>query len=381
MIRIILRALFILILMTDVLSACVPHTIEGEETLTLPAYVKTTSSPEILPSNSKTEASTPTNTLKPLDSSATPSPLSSPTPEQIGEGFELTVTSWDGSRSLVHGIRVGCLDDSNPCFGEPELLAEIQDIEIWEARWSPDGKRLAFEGTYRIGDQPVDDIFVVDSGGKNLMNITNVSEIVSGNEFRTIAEAPRWSPDGLILAYNLCNLSCKVFETNIESGMTKQLLEKLDSSHTHLGGWSPTGDQLVFTIDDVHSNSQVFISDLIGDNLIQVTDTLEDNYSASYSPDGNWLLVNRAASAEGLPYFSSLFIIDPSSYQERKLTYEDLFYIQPVWSSDSQWIVTVGETGPGPGQIYLININGTVIQLELEPGKYSNPGWRSSQNP
>jgi hypothetical protein len=92
----------------------------------------------------------------------------------------ITFISWDGLRSIVHGIRVGCLDEPNPCFGELENLFEVNSIEINENRWSLDGKKLAFEGRHQKGAETLDDIFVIDVDEQILNKITNVTPVVIG---------------------------------------------------------------------------------------------------------------------------------------------------------------------------------------------------------
>jgi len=346
-----------------------------------------TSSVETTPTVRVTITSDATNTLIPATPSAPPSLTPSLTPNVVDEGPLLTFTAWENNSSFVYGMTVGCFEAATPCFGEMKLLFELQNIEIRATYWSPDGEWLAFEGKHESNSEIFRDIFIIDANGQNLINLTNVKDIVSNNEFRTIAQTPRWSPNGQTLAYNLCNLICPVFATNIATGETVKLLEKLSlteeyrNTDTPLGGWSPTGEQIAIFIDDLDSNSQVYTSNLDGSELLQITDTLEENYQVSYSPDGQWLLVNRASSPEDTSYFSSLFLVRPDGSEEIQLTISEVSYYDPIWSLDSQWLAVVGSTEIDTEQIMLINLEGVSLSLELEPGKYSNPGWRPVQKP
>ena len=364
------------LLLVTMVSGCIPSEMEAEATEIATSIVSITAIPS------------PTITVTPATPSAPPSPPAtstltlSLTPNIVEEGPLLTFTIWENNTSFVYACSVGCLDQAVLCVGEMKLLFEIQNINLSDTHWSPDGNKLAFEGEYESDAEKIQDIFIIDYDGQNLINISNVVNNTTNNEFRTFASSPHWSPDGTTIAYNLCHLGCKVNSINLELGVINQLLEKIQSTDIRLGGWSPSGEQMVFTMDDISGNSQVFISELDGANLIQITDTLEDNYSASFSPNGDWVLVNRAFSAEGLPFFSSLYIISMDGTGERRLTDDEKFYLATSsWHPDSRWIPVIGETGPQTGQIYLINIDGKVFPLNLEPGKYFNPSFAPSQKP
>jgi Tol biopolymer transport system component len=133
-------------------------------------------------------------------------------------------------------------------------------------------------------------------------------------------------------------------------------------------------------MDDGNGVSQVFTSDLNGANITQVTDTLEENYSALLSPDENWLLVDRESSPDEL-FPSDLFIIKLDGSQEIRITYDDYFYYECSWSPKNYWIVVGSISDSGTKQIILINIEGEMIQMDLEPGKYSYPTWRPAVSP
>lgn len=373
-----------MVLFMSLLAGCVPSSAHVAETGTVPVAVTAPSFPETTPTIEHTQPPTPTHTLVPITPTTPPS--ATLTPKPMGEVHLLTFTAWENNTSYVYALSVGCLEEEMPCFGELKLLFEVQGIEILQAEWSPDGKHLAFLGIHKRNAEAIWDIFVIDADGQNRTNLTNISEMISDREFRAVATNPLWSPDSQTLAYSLCNVICEGFATHIATGKTTKLLEKLNYADdfpfasVYLTGWSPTGERLAILIDDLDGNGQVCSSNLDGTDLLQITNTVEQNYSASYSPDGQWLLINRASSYSSIRY-STLFLVRLDGSKEVQLTNSEIAYYNPVWSLDSQWIAVDGQIGMGADQIMLINLAGDTFYLDLEPGKYSNPAWQPAPTP
>lgn len=202
-------------------------------------------------------------------------------------------------------------------------------------RWSPDGKKIAFT----IGGQ----IWTMDADGDDKKQITKISTGASG---------PVWSPDGKWIAfssevYPKCNgndeCNAKEDEKNENSKVKAVVAERLlyrhwvewrDKKRSHVfmvdskGGtakdltpgdfdsppyaastgvdyaFSPDSKEIAFLknldkIEAISTNSDIFISNLNGDNPKNITVT-NKGYDASpqYTPDGKYILY-RSQATEG----------------------------------------------------------------------------------
>ncbi len=87
-------------------------------------------------------------------------------------------TSWsqDGRIAFVHDDRIYAVKDSG---GEPEELVDTRQTlspgSLWGAVWSPDGSRLAFKGTPLGAEEQDKRIWVADSNGQHMIQITKGS--------------------------------------------------------------------------------------------------------------------------------------------------------------------------------------------------------------
>ena len=110
--------------------------------------------------------------------------------------------------------------------------------------WSPDGSQIAFASTRNADENPRLNIFVMDTNGSNVRQVTRMR----------FASRPKWSPDGKRILFEAVTDSgrevymidadgrnlWKVSFPNIEAGMFPR-------------GWSPDGKQILYTEAIGHS--------------------------------------------------------------------------------------------------------------------------------
>ena len=147
------------------------------------------------------------------------------------------------------------------------------------------------------------DIYIIDTNGENLQNLTNTPNISESN--------PTWSPDGRYLAYNAYH----------------------------------------------QRNADIYVLDLETQTRRRLTDHLSEDRSPAWSPDGKWIafISNRGTSYE-------IYRISPNGGNARRLTRlrnRDSF--GPTWSPDSQRIAFYSADGR-EAHIYVMSADGKQLR-------------------
>ena len=142
---------------------------------------------------------------------------------------------------------------------------------------------------------------------------------------KSIAMLPRWSPDGKRLAYNSYKQGgAELYLKDIATGVTKRVSRR---SGLNIGaGWAPDGNKIALTLSD-KGNSDIYVISLEGRILKRLTDHWSIDVSPSYSPDGKRLafVSNRSGSPQ-------VYILTIESGKVERLTFEGKYNTSPSWS-------------------------------------------------
>ncbi len=158
------------------------------------------------------------------------------------------------------------------------------------ARWSPDGKKIAFISD-RTGE---DQVYLIDQDG-----LGEPEQITS--EFEGMLYAPEWSPCGKRIA--LSDKNGKLYVITLED---KSVVEVADEKRGMLMdyAWSPKGGYLAFSLRDASEFSSLYIWSLADEKLHRITGPYADESSPSWDPEGKYLFF--LASREFAPQISSV---------------------------------------------------------------------------
>ena len=138
--------------------------------------------------------------------------------------------------------------------------------------WSPNGDRIAFG---RSGD-----LWVMDADGSDQQQLTSGPNLDLG---------PRWSPvEDRIAFFSDRNGGSAVYTVRSDGTQIAQMTP--DALNAGAPGWSPDGNQLSFSDNfcaTCAAESDLFVMDVDGSNLRQLTDTDPANEGGGgWSPDG-----------------------------------------------------------------------------------------------
>ena len=223
-----------------------------------------------------------------------------------------------------------------PC---PEGVPDGEICEIHSPAWSPDGSRLAVGWAHGNLKQvrgeewiEVGSIAVMDTDGSNARQVTQLRRPTSSEDGE-----PVWSPDGRQIAFQRENSTAKpvgrraIFVMNADgSGLRRLTPWRLDAGDHP--DWSPDGKRILFrsaTFSFTKSNFWTVRRD--GTDLKQLTrfPATTEVLSASYSPDGRWIVLSTTGRA-GLP---DLFVIRPNGTGLRQITRTAAWDSAPDWGA------------------------------------------------
>jgi TolB protein len=202
---------------------------------------------------------------------------------------------------------------------------------------------------------------------------------------------PDWSPDGKKMVYNSISNGAwiKVMDPD---GSNKKFLTQGAAPD-----WSSNGKQIAFTREDQDQVPQLWVIDVDGNNLKQITTNSTFKIAPSWSPDGKNLVFvtpqNPTSPSHPKP---ELGIIGADGNHQRILTTEDRINIKinapgdtticetafdanaPAWSPVENKIAFWSGIENNYGQIWVINSDGTGSKQLTEDCSHRNsddPSW------
>jgi TolB protein len=217
------------------------------------------------------------------------------------------------------------------------------------AVWSPDGRKIAFDGPSRV--------LFVNADGSGLRDVTR--------ELR-LGQLPVWSPDGRRIALFKCRggQRCDIYVMKADGSGLRRLTRNRGSGFPL---WSPNGKKIAFLRGYPHG---VWVMNADGSGQRRVARV--SGLPGDWSPDGQRLAV---ASLPVGPHVSEIYVVNADGSGQRQLTHNTAHEHTPRWSPDGQKIVFV-RARPGTGKvndIYVMNADGSGQRKLTERGY--DPRW------
>jgi tricorn protease len=142
------------------------------------------------------------------------------------------------------------------------------------ARWSPDGKRVAFLSD-RSGE---DEVWLVDQAGGKPEQVTT-----GGQAMRY---APEWSAEGTHLAFS--DKDGKLYVVTLADRKTVQIADDPRGTIRDYT-WSPKGAYLAFSMNDPSGTRSLHVWSAGDTQAHRLTDDVFNEYAPSWDPEGEYL--------------------------------------------------------------------------------------------
>jgi dipeptidyl aminopeptidase/acylaminoacyl peptidase len=228
-----------------------------------------------------------------------------------------------------------------PRTGGDPIPLTAEDVSSSHARWSPDGKFIAFLSARAEGKTQV---WLLNRLGGEAQRLTDTPQDV--DDFA-------WSPDGRYLVLVLRDASPEELEAAKEA---KDKAGEADTRERKKAAKPWVIDRLQFKLDEVgyldRRRTHLYIFDLAAKRMTQVTSGDYDDAEPAWSPDGKLLAFasNRSQPDPDLSYDSNIWVVaaDNSDKGARltQVTTNPGADTAPAWSPDGKWLTYVTQLDP-----------------------------------
>jgi dipeptidyl aminopeptidase/acylaminoacyl peptidase len=289
-------------------------------------------------------------------------------PQLSPDGTKLVFTVQHADRIGVPYTRIFTADVA---AGSANPWGSAEGVEGSAPRWSPDGKRVAYQGSVPDGKSG---IVVANADGTQPQLLAEVKG--TNHPLPQVGTRFAWSPDGTKIAFVSAtpgpepdmeadpivitrylyrpasghpsrfndNRRLHLFVADVATKQVQQLTD--GTNYEHSIDWSPDGKQLVFLSNhepdpDFFFNYDLFTIDVGSKAVKRLTETKNNEYGPTWSPDGKTLaysgLKRLITSSETNMEDTHVWTLDVATGERRDLGAAiDNRQGRPQWSPDGQ---------------------------------------------
>lgn len=224
-------------------------------------------------------------------------------------------------------------------------------------RWSSDATKI-FYTTYRRGNP---DVYYID------LKEGKIKPLIKGSGLNLIGGV---SPDDKRIVLTMSRGSNpNIYLKELDSGLLSRLTDGygVDGSPS----FSPDGKFITF-VSNRAGNPQIYVMNLETKETRRLT-RLNWTDTPQWSPSGEWIVfAGRASSSHPI----DIFLIDITGGQLRQLTADSGSNEDPSWSPDGRFISFTTTRGGGKRQIYVMDADGSAPHLVANiRGDSFTPSW------
>jgi Tol biopolymer transport system component len=165
----------------------------------------------------------------------------------------------------------------------------------------------------------------------------------------------------------------EIFLTNLKGENLKQLTR--NSRDDYEATWSPDGKSILFTSNRENGNSEIYLMNADGNAQINLTNSRGYDGQASWSPDGKLIAFTSDRDGALAVY---IMVLDSGNIQKLKTNNSSVSSnVNPVWSPDGQWLVYRKQNEQAKGDLWLVNLKNMQHTQLTSHEKYDDslPDW------
>ncbi len=186
---------------------------------------------------------------------------------------------------------------------------------------------------------------------------------------------PAWAPDGRHIAFTSLRNSNRpgLFVLDLDDLSVTSLSQKyaFDSQPA----WSHDGKQIIFS-STRNGRQDIWVMDADGQNQKQFTFSAFQSFNPSWSSDGESVIVTQNLDTASIPR-AVIVPFDFSNYVEYQIGKEKRPMRDAVMSPDGFWIAFEGWEAGSKHNIYIISTTGiNIIQVTNDPVMAFDPVWK-----
>jgi dipeptidyl aminopeptidase/acylaminoacyl peptidase len=218
------------------------------------------------------------------------------------------------------------------------------------ARWSPDGKWLAFQG--RVGDKH--GLLLARPDGSDVATLVEKMD-GTNSPLPGAGQDVTWSPDGKQIAFITSTPDERAAEASGDPMVITRYLYKPDAGE----GMTRFND---------NQRLHIFSVDVATKQVRQLTQGIYDEHSIDWSPDGKEILFVSNHEPNQDEFFNyDVFALNVADTSIRRLTATEYNEYEPLWSPDGKHIVYRGtkrgltdrETTMEDTHVWMMNADGS----------------------
>lgn len=287
------------------------------------------------------------------------------------EGFPNVAEFLIGDDSLGPNDPLYDLWAVDPIGGIARNLTNTPGVDSRGA-WSPDGTRIAFVSN-RGGSHDLDyEVYVMNADGSAVKKLTKIDS--------SYASTPEWSPDGRRIAFVM---GSQLWVMRADGKGERMIFREPSGRRIWLNDWSPDGRALLFGAEDADSDGDIWMIGPNGSGARRLIASKDDEWGASFSPDGKKIAFSRATFCETVTTWClyDLFVADRDGGNATNITNTPhISEESPTWSPDGSSIAYTGDVGTARFEmdVWVIGAEGGVRRpLTLQPRTWDLlPDWQ-----
>jgi len=195
----------------------------------------------------------------------------------------------------------------------------------YSASWSPDGSRILFVSTRNNNPQ----LYVMKADGSLQLRVTR-------DRYDDLS--PAWSPDGKkILFHSSRNGNPDIYTldaaclSNLDTCNAAQISLTTDKGNDYNAVWSPDGSKIVF-VSERDGNPEIYIMKSDGSGQARLTQSPYADSSPRFSPDGSLIIFSSKRKTIDNPSgLSQIFVMELTGNNVRQVTKIDGANLDPVF--------------------------------------------------